>query len=231
MKLVKYLCFVVVLGTLAVVVWKWSAHVPGSQPLSPETVRLIRDKLTESCNLVSDNNYDQARRVLEDVLRLDPNQSLALYDLSVLANREGNLTNSHDLLVKALKHADQAKVKKTAVFIISRGVLTVFLPEDGDDSGLKHNPKEASGGQVFYANGESFVRELENAPNLKLCIQNELKGPSDETEKNTAQTDKAMRTALYECGALVLCACVFGGWKWRSVRKIKSKMNPKAPMV
>src|ERR1039458_6394526 len=152
MKLVKYLCVVFVLATLTVIVWKWPSHVPESQPLLPETVRLIRDKLTESCNLVSENNYDKARRVLEDVLRLDPDQPIALYDLSVLANREGNLTNSHALLVKALKHADQAKVKKVVVFIISRGVLSVFLPEDGDDSGLKHNPKEASGGQAFYAN-------------------------------------------------------------------------------
>src|ERR1035441_2887322 len=112
MKFVKYLCVTVVIATLAVIVLKWPSRITVSQPLSPETLRMIRDKLSESCNRISETNYNQARTLLNDVLRLDPYQPIALYDLAVLDIREGKLTHAHALLVKALKHADQAKLKK-----------------------------------------------------------------------------------------------------------------------
>jgi tetratricopeptide (TPR) repeat protein len=175
MRHVYYLCVAFAAVTLGVIVWKWQSSSRSSE-LSPETVRMIRDKLSESCNRISENNYDQAREIFGDVLRLDPDQPIALYDFSVLDTCEGNLTNAHALLVKALKHADQAKVKQMLILLICHGeLLSAVLPEDGDDSGLKHNPKEASGRQVFLDNGESMVREVEGVPDLHSFIQNHFK--------------------------------------------------------
>jgi tetratricopeptide (TPR) repeat protein len=114
---------------------------PESEQKENAIQRLLTKALPESFNLISKQNFSEAKSLLEIVLKVDPTNPFALNNLAVILTKEGAIEKARIFLKSAIPRAKEQLINNIVYDICLRNgsKLIRLLVFQSDTSNTCHN--------------------------------------------------------------------------------------------